>query len=706
MYPIYFFYVYLSKSEGLTAYMRLFRHSIILILFTQIVSAVNSQEWALPEKGILDLRNYDFNEHWYLKLDGEWEFYWESFIDPDAFAKDQFAEPTLFVVVPGYWNDYKHDTIDFRGEGYATYRLRIILPEDFTSEIGFDIPVFDASFNLYLDNDLVWSNGKPGDSWAHSEAGYDPGSIQYRPLSDTLQVLLHVSNFHHRRGAFWRSMQIGHPDKMAKTEYRHRFISFLSLGFLLAFSLFFFFFFIFYREDKIILFFSLVLAGIFIRLLHTDLYPINYLIDIPWNCLIRMEYVGSFLAFGAGLWYLYLLFPVRYMLPVSRINTLLVILSVMVITFFDVKIFAFTMLYFQPAVLLLLLYYLVVSIRRVFSSKKDEVIYLVAILVLMAAFINDMWIANSQTAISKDYTMHFAIMVFVFLHAAMIIRNWIRAYKERGKLMKDIEYINRNLESMIEERTRELNMRNQEIQQKNENIEAQNKELKEALDFKNKVFSIIAHDLKSPVASLVQNSVLLDFDLEEDKRTQLFSSFRELSSAALNLIDNLLYWGRSQGEQVNFNPESIDIKPVIEEVYALYKEMAGQKSITLEAAYEERTTAFADKELIEIIIRNLVSNAIKFTNGGGNVRITVTKDPENEHLLLLMVKDNGIGIPENRLKDLLGNNEMISTVGTAREKGTGLGLRLCYELVKLHNGKFRIESVEGQGTTVYISLPT
>lgn len=676
------------------------------MLLTHIVAAVNSQDWTLPKKGILDLRNHEFNELWYLKLDGEWEFYWESFIDPDKFAKDQPQEPTLFVMVPGYWKDYGHDTLDFSGEGYATYRLRIILPEDFTSEIGFDVPVFDASFNLFLDNDLVWSNGKPGDSWANSEPNYDPGRIQYRPLSDTLQVLLHVSNFQHRRGAFWRSIQIGHPDKMAKIEYRYRFISFLSLGFLLAFALFFFFFFIFYREDKMILFFSLVLAGMFIRLLHTDLYPINYLIDIPWNCMIRMEYVGSFLAFGAGLWYLYLLFPVRYMLPVSRINTALVILSVLVITFFDVKVFSYTMFYFQPAVLLLLLYYLVVSIRRVFSSKTDEVIYLVAILVLMAAFINDLWIANSQTAISKDYTMHFAVMVFVFLHATMIIRNWIRAYKERGKLMKDIEYINRNLESLIDERTRELNMRNHEIQQKNENIEARNRELKEALDFKNKIFSIIAHDLKSPVASLVQNSVLLDYDLEEDKRTQLFTSFRELSSSALNLIDNLLYWGRSQGDQVNFDPESIDIRPVIEEVYAQHKEMAGQKSITLETAYEGETTTFADKELIEIILRNLVSNAIKFTNEGGNVRITVTKDPENEHLLLLIVKDNGVGIPENRLKDLLGNKEMISTAGTLREKGTGLGLRLCNELVKLHNGDLRIESVKDKGTTVKISLPT
>ena len=681
------------------------RFSIFLLLFCNLMTVVNGQDWTLPEKGILDLRNFEFDEQWYLKLDGEWEFYWENFVDADAFSKDPPPEPTLFVNVPGYWKDYEHETLDFKGEGYATYRLRIILPRDFNSEIGFDVPVFDAAFDLYLNRNLVWSNGKPGPSWDGSEPAYDPGSIQYKPLSDTLQVLIHVSNFHHRRGAFWRSIQIGQPEKISKIEYRYRFISFLSLGFLLAFSLFFFFFFIFYKEDKIILFFSLVLAGFFIRLLHTDLYPINHLIEIPWNCLIRMEYLGSFLAFGAGFWYLHLLFPIRYMLPILRFNTILVILSVLIVTFTDVRIFSYTMLYFQPAVLFLLLFYLIVSIRRVFSNKHDEVIYLVALLVLIAAFINDLWIANSQTAISKNYTMHFAVMVFVFLHAAMIIRRWIIAYKERGKLMKDIEYMNRNLENLVDERTKELNLRSQEIQQKNENIEVQNKELKEALDFKNRIFSIIAHDLKSPVASLVQNSVLLDFDLEEDKRNQLFTSFKELSNAALNLIDNLLYWGRAQGDQVNFNPVDLDLKPIVDEVYALLKEMAAQKSITLEASYDGTAKAFADKELMEIVLRNLVSNAIKFTREGGKVGIGVRDDQDKEHFLQITVRDTGIGIPENRLEDLLGTKEMLSTAGTAREKGTGLGLRLCYELVKLHNGDLRIESIMGSGTTVYISIP-
>ena len=111
--------------------MQLYRYGILLVLLGQLVVTAHCQDWAQPEKGILELQNYDFNEQWYLKLDGEWEFYWKTFVDPDAFAKGQAPDPTLFANVPGYWKDYQHDTLDFGGEGYATYRLRIILPKGF-----------------------------------------------------------------------------------------------------------------------------------------------------------------------------------------------------------------------------------------------------------------------------------------------------------------------------------------------------------------------------------------------------------------------------------------------------------------------------------------------------------------------------------------------------------------------------------------------
>jgi len=663
-----------------------------------------ARDWSTPEKGMLDLRNYPFNQESLLRLDGEWEFYWEDFILPDEFLSSEIPEPTLYGNVPGYWIDYSDDEISFPGTGFASYRLLILLPEGFNQAIGFDVPVFDAAVTVFLDGTELYSSGKPGNSEKTSEAAYQPSTLIYQPVSDTLQVLLHVSNFQHRRGGFWKSMQMGSPSMLFKTKHKYHLIGFISLGVLLSFSLFFMFFFLFYRKDKVVLAFSLIMAGVFLRMMNTDLFPVNYLMDISWEWTIRLEYLGTFLAFGAALWYFFRLFPARQMLWFTRINTYIVVLCGIIILLFKVRVFAYTMLYFQPAVVLVLVYYLFACIWSIYKGNRDNIIFLGGMVIFLGGLVNDIMVANSVTVLTSRYIVHFSLQIFIFIQAVFIIRTWIRAFIEREKLMSDIAYINKNLETLVDERTLEINRRNREIQIKNEDIEARNTELKEALDFKNRVFSIIAHDLKSPIASLVQNSVLLDYDLSKEDNKKLINSFRELSSSALTLIDNLLYWGRSQGAQLNYHPELLDVKKVIEEVFKLFGEMARQKNIRLNLKAEDNTTVFADRELLEIICRNLLSNAIKFTGKGGEVLVHFSTEPDS-NILVLRIQDSGIGIPKERLKDILGTSEMVSTAGTERERGTGLGLRLCHELVQVNKGELRIESREGEGTTVYIRLP-
>jgi len=684
--------------------MRLYLKIVLAVLILYNSMPGYSQDWLPPEKGVLDLRQIEFDESTIIKLHGDWEFYWEEFVPPQEFRNSNPPIPTLYGHVPGYWKDYNHEEFSFPGTGFATYRLQILLPSGLNRDIGVDVPVFDDAVTLYLDGREMMTSGKPGISEVSSEPEYLPATIVYSPVSDTMEIILHVSNFRHRRGSFWKSMQIGDFGMIIKTKQKYRLIVFISLGVLSAFSLFFLFFYLFYRKDVIPLTFSMILGGVFIRMMNTDLYPINYVVDISWDWIIKFEYLGTFVAFGAALWYLYKLFPARYMLWITRINTLFVILSMLIVLFLNVRVFAYTMFYFQPAIILVLLYYFIACTISVIRGTREHLFFLAGLLLFLAGLANDLMVANSVNTLSKSYTIHFALLIFVFIQAVLIIRSWIEAFKEKGVLMKEIEYINKNLETLVDERTIELNRRNREINRQNEDIEARNKELNEALEFKNRVFSIIAHDLKSPVASLVQNSVLLDYNPSKEESRKLIDSFRESSRSALNLIDNLLYWGRSQGEQLSYHPDLVDLKPVVDNVLKLFDEIAKQKSIRLEMSLDNNTEVFADKELLEIICRNLVSNAIKFTRTGGKVSIESIKNPGTDNLLI-RVTDNGIGIPEDRLSDILGSRELISTAGTEKERGTGLGLKLCQELVVVNKGEFRIESEEGKGTRVIVILP-
>lgn len=668
---------------------------IIATLLLSFTLTSMSQDWTPPEKGILDIRGISFNEGTHLKLNGEWEFYWEQLLEPSDFKFTNPPKPTLYAHVPSYWTDHEHPDIDFGGTGYASYRLVILLPVKRPSQIAFDVPVFDVSFRMFLNGKLVHSNGITGRSKEESKPGYSPNSVVFTPESDSIEILLNISNFQHRRGGFWKPMQMGHPIKISRTEQKYELVSYISLGVLLAFSLFFLFFFLMYREDFLLLSFSLVVAGIFVRMMSTGLYPILLFFDIPWEWLIRFEYLGTFLAFGFAGWYFYLLLPARYMLWPTRVNAILISIAAIIILLFDVRVFAYTMLYFQPAVLFFMAFYFFTCLWSVIKGKTENILILVGLVVFIAGLVNDIFVANSKSAISNDYSIHYALQLFVFLQAIMIIRSWIQAYREKGRLMREIEDINVNLEKRVDDRTEELNTRNVEI-------ESRNKELSEALDFKNRVFSIIAHDLKSPVASLVQNSALLDFDLSSEEQDNLIKSFREQSRSALNLIDNLLYWGRSQGSQLSVHRELLDMKDIVKEVLEPFVEIARHKSIIIEDRYIGKTEAFVDKELIEIVIRNLVSNAIKFTENGGNIEVYAGLEAHSEQLDV-RIKDSGVGMSDEQIDAVLGDRDMISTPGTDNERGTGLGLRLCLDLIKANGGELVINS--GKGTEVRLRLP-
>lgn len=222
---------------------------------------------------------------------------------------------------------------------------------------------------------------------------------------------------------------------------------------------------------------------------------------------------------------------------------------------------------------------------------------------------------------------------------------------------------------------------------------------------KDKFFSIIAHDLKNPVNSIVGFSEHL-IDCVEAKNYGQIVDFTNIilqsSRTAMDLLVNLMEWALSQSGRMEFNPEHFKIGTIINEVIDLLKGSADQKSITLVNSLSYDGTVYADKSMIGTVIRNLISNAVKFTNPSG--KITVSSEVKMDELII-SVTDTGIGIPQERIDKLFKISENISTQGTHKEKGTGLGLILSKEFIEKHNGKIWVESTVGVGTTFKFSLP-
>jgi len=236
-------------------------------------------------------------------------------------------------------------------------------------------------------------------------------------------------------------------------------------------------------------------------------------------------------------------------------------------------------------------------------------------------------------------------------------------------------------------------------------IELQRDQLEKANITKDKFFSIIAHDLKNPFHSIMGFTDLLikNFnDFEDTKKQEFLGLINESSQYANNLLDNLLHWSRTQTDRIKYSPIKFDLHSLVNEIQLLLHGNAEKKQLALLNLVPEASYVYADRNMIHTVLRNLVSNSIKFTPEEGTISVEAVPEEDFIHV---SVKDNGVGIPLDKQGKLFSFGEFHSTSGTAGEPGTGLGLIICFEFIKKHEGELSFYSESGKGTTFTFSLP-
>lgn len=227
--------------------------------------------------------------------------------------------------------------------------------------------------------------------------------------------------------------------------------------------------------------------------------------------------------------------------------------------------------------------------------------------------------------------------------------------------------------------------------------------LKKSNQEKDKMFSIISHDLRSPLSSLQQYLEYLsiaDLDIEEKKALE--SKLLKSTIQTQELLTNLLHWSKAKLDGIELKLVKINLFSSLQNTFEIFKTQCNQKNISFEIVVDDEIIVFADKDLLQLVIRNLLNNAVKFTPNGGFINLSAMI--EEDFNCTIVVKDNGIGISENRKNDIFTLKAQ-STSGTNHENGTGLGLLLCKEYIEIQKGKIWFESDES-GTVFYVSIPS
>jgi len=255
---------------------------------------------------------------------------------------------------------------------------------------------------------------------------------------------------------------------------------------------------------------------------------------------------------------------------------------------------------------------------------------------------------------------------------------------------------------LLLERSRQLE---EKVSERTMEIMAQKDELKRLNETKDKLFSVIAHDLKNPFNSIIGFSELLLQDRDvfsPEKREQMLQTIHHQSKSTFELLEHLLEWARSQTDFIAFRPEQVVLQSLMRDVKASLEGPAKEKGVRFCCEIPDHIVVQADKPMLQIILRNLLHNAVKFTHSGGEV--SCQAESSHGHVNI-MIADNGVGMDANTRKAIEDGVHLDAQQGTARETGTGLGLLLCREYIARHGSRLSVESEPGKGSCFSFTLP-
>ena len=245
-------------------------------------------------------------------------------------------------------------------------------------------------------------------------------------------------------------------------------------------------------------------------------------------------------------------------------------------------------------------------------------------------------------------------------------------------------------------------------EQSKQQLTSSEKELRELNETKDKFFSIIGHDVKTPVSTIASYSSLLIDEFEEMEKEEIFQIIKTIKNSsfrAIDLLKNLLEWAKVQTGSISFNPETINICDTIDEEVSFASSLWQKKNITVKFTPKADNFVYADHNMVRTVFRNLLSNAIKFTPENGNIELFSKRLNQEGEFIQISIQDTGVGISKEALINLFSIKDNYSSEGTSGEVGTGMGLLFCKEFIDIQGGDIQAESVVGEGSIFSFSLP-
>jgi signal transduction histidine kinase len=621
--------------------------------------------------GYADLSRHNFLTDGPVDLSGPWLFLWHEFQPP--LRPDSAKWSTVHV--PGSW----HRQGPYDVLGFGTYHMKIKLPPRH-SGLSIYFPIINSSAKVFINGELVQETGRVSESPDNYKAKLLSTLVTIPSGQEVVDLVIHVANYSYFSGGIAGPPQIDLATSIFARLNRNNGIENIFAGSLLAMFIYQFILYFLYHRGKPFLWLALICLGVALRALivHGGSFMLpNLFPHVSWEFWKKIEFGSVYAVVGLFPLYVRHLFPSHApRRPIIFFASMSVVLCAGVLV--TPQYVYGGLLEVCHVCLLLAFSYAIYSISRAWMEGNEDARTILFGVLASFPFILAEIMKNSRffpVDITFMYLVELGVLVFLLFQVYLLANHYAKSYKH-------LEITNQDLERMVEERTGELTTANR---------------------VKDRLLSVMSHDIKSPLNSL--HGILQIFNKGGIDQGELVQYTRhiegDLSKTSI-LVENILFWTASQLKGVTVKKEEFLVQNLIDENVHLFQTIAANKNIRIVQRGADGIVVTTDRHILNLVLRNLISNAIKFSFKEGTIEVVVSQETNR---IIVSVNDQGMGMSGATLESLRNPQTTISSTGTRNEQGTGLGLALCREYLDLVGCALSIESKEGSGSTFAILIP-
>ncbi|KJS22030.1 MAG: hypothetical protein VR72_08065 [Clostridiaceae bacterium BRH_c20a] len=679
----------------------------ILILITGCTQA-NQKKMPVANQGKLDLSLWDLEKDGIVNLAGTWEFYWKQLVNPEGFSDNNSLKPE-FIKVPDAWNKYTMDS-KLIGDGFATYRL-LITTNQRNESLGLEIPKISTAYRLWVNNELLATNGVVGKRADKSIPQFRPNLVFFNSGQGNLELIIQISNFHHLHGGILENFNLGTENQIKVIENWHFAFDFFVFGSLFVVGIYHLIFYFYRRKERSNLYFGTFSTMIGLRALFVGkMFIFQLFPNLNWETALKVEYLTFYLGTPVFILYLKSILSREISIKVIQMAIVSAIIFSALVLLNPVKVYGQYNVIYQIYIIIIIIYLLYTLVLACLRKKEGAIAIGLAVVFFVSTIINDILYESSLIYFSESVATisvsSWGFLIFVFSQSIILSRKFTRAFSRIEEMTVSLQQLNESLEKKVLVRTIALENSNKKLEKANQDLSKMEKSRTDLL-------TNISHDLRSPMTSILGYvNAILDGLVEDPVQLERYlKRIRERINGLNHLTQDLFDLTQLESRKTNLDVQVMSVEMLMQNVYEKYLldvQMAGINFKLISANKGPNSpnclSVEVDIDLIDRAFANIIYNAIKHTPKGGTITLENYLNNMDNNEIIIKFTDNGLGIATEDLPHVF-NRFFTGSKSRTSSEGSGLGLSITKEIVEYHNGRVWVTSKPGDKTTFYLSLP-